>query len=364
MPRLYREAPLASIWEGSGNVQCLDVIRAMIRNPECVEAFAMRWAKGRCSSPGWTGSRRGFATTCAPIPPPSRRGPALWSSGWRSPSRARCWSASATRRWPMRSAPRASRARGPGVRHAAGRHRLHADHRPASSRGLRRRAAPGRRGNGLRDPALRARWGEEYVLVITGEGDAFCAGWDLQDAAELGGHSTRLGRSREPALDVRPKGLARDRCSRLQGAPWSGRITACSRASDGARLTAMCRNIRQLHNFDPPATEEEVQERGASYVRKISGSNKPSKANTEAFNRAVDEVAASTREAPRLARHERAAEGPRGRGGEAAGEVRSALRGVTRQVSEPVELADHLGEADRVGERVVVDVLRVSVGQW
>jgi hypothetical protein len=57
----------------------------------------------------------------------------------------------------------------------------------------------------------------------------------------------------------------------------------------------MCRNIRQLHNFDPPATEEEVQDAALQYVRKISGSSKPSKANTEAFNRAVDEVAASTR---------------------------------------------------------------------
>ena len=63
----------------------------------------------------------------------------------------------------------------------------------------------------------------------------------------------------------------------------------------GGRLTAMCRNIRQLHNFDPPATEEEVQDASLQYVRKISGSNKPSKANAEAFNRAVDEVAAATR---------------------------------------------------------------------
>ncbi len=56
----------------------------------------------------------------------------------------------------------------------------------------------------------------------------------------------------------------------------------------------MCRNIRTLHNFDPPATEEEVQDAALQFVRKISGSNKPSKANTEAFNRAVDEVAAAT----------------------------------------------------------------------
>lgn len=57
----------------------------------------------------------------------------------------------------------------------------------------------------------------------------------------------------------------------------------------------MCRNIRTLHNFDPPASEEEVRDAALQYVRKISGSNKPSKANTEAFERAVDEVAAATR---------------------------------------------------------------------
>jgi hypothetical protein len=57
----------------------------------------------------------------------------------------------------------------------------------------------------------------------------------------------------------------------------------------------MCRNIRTLHNFDPPATEEEVQDASLQYVRKISGSTKPSKANTEAFDRAVEEVADATR---------------------------------------------------------------------
>jgi hypothetical protein len=57
----------------------------------------------------------------------------------------------------------------------------------------------------------------------------------------------------------------------------------------------MCRNIRTLHNFDPPATEEEAQDAALQFVRKISGSNRPSKANTEAFNRAVDEVADATR---------------------------------------------------------------------
>jgi hypothetical protein len=54
----------------------------------------------------------------------------------------------------------------------------------------------------------------------------------------------------------------------------------------------MCRNIRTLHNFDPPATEDEVRASALQYVRKISGFSKPSQANTEAFERAVDEVAA------------------------------------------------------------------------
>ena len=57
----------------------------------------------------------------------------------------------------------------------------------------------------------------------------------------------------------------------------------------------MCRNIRQLHNFEPPATQEEVDDAALQFVRKISGSNKPSQANAEAFDLAVAEVAASTR---------------------------------------------------------------------
>ena len=58
----------------------------------------------------------------------------------------------------------------------------------------------------------------------------------------------------------------------------------------------MCRNIRTLHNFEPPATQEEVQDAALQYVRKISGSTKPSQANTEAFERAVEKVAEATRE--------------------------------------------------------------------
>lgn len=52
----------------------------------------------------------------------------------------------------------------------------------------------------------------------------------------------------------------------------------------------MCRNIRTLYNFEPPATEEETRSAALQYVRKISGFTKPSQANAEAFERAVDEI--------------------------------------------------------------------------
>jgi hypothetical protein len=58
----------------------------------------------------------------------------------------------------------------------------------------------------------------------------------------------------------------------------------------------MCRNIRQLHNFAPPATTEEVHDAALQYVRKVSGSTKPSQANAAAFERAVQAVAAATEE--------------------------------------------------------------------
>ncbi len=56
----------------------------------------------------------------------------------------------------------------------------------------------------------------------------------------------------------------------------------------------MCRNIKTLHNYEPPATEEEVRAAALQYVRKVSGATSPSKANEEAFARAVDEVADAT----------------------------------------------------------------------
>ena len=58
----------------------------------------------------------------------------------------------------------------------------------------------------------------------------------------------------------------------------------------------MCRNIKTLFNFEPPATDDEVRAASLQFVRKLSGFTKPSQANTEAFNRAVDDVAQVARE--------------------------------------------------------------------
>jgi len=86
----------------------------------------------------------------------------------------------------------------------------------------------------------------------------------------------------------------------------------------------MCRNIRQLHNFEPPATDDEVQASALQYVRKISGSTKPSQANQAAFDRAVEEVAAAT---TRLLEHLVTNAPPKNREEEAAkAKARSAQR--------------------------------------
>ena len=58
----------------------------------------------------------------------------------------------------------------------------------------------------------------------------------------------------------------------------------------------MCRNIKTLHNFKPPATEEEIRASSLQFVRKLSGFTKPSKTNEEVFNRAVEQVAQAARE--------------------------------------------------------------------
>jgi hypothetical protein len=89
----------------------------------------------------------------------------------------------------------------------------------------------------------------------------------------------------------------------------------------------MCRNIRQLHNFEPPASEDEVRAAALQYVRKISGFTKPSRANEEAFERAIEAVAAASIE---LLDHLVTAAPPKDREVEAAkARARSAARYAT-----------------------------------
>jgi hypothetical protein len=87
----------------------------------------------------------------------------------------------------------------------------------------------------------------------------------------------------------------------------------------------MCRNIRTLHNFAPPATEQEVRDAALQFVRKLSGTRKPSRANAAAFDQAVDAVAAAAR---RLLDDLVTTAPPRDRGEEAA---KARARGLARR---------------------------------
>ena len=86
----------------------------------------------------------------------------------------------------------------------------------------------------------------------------------------------------------------------------------------------MCRNIKMLFNFDPPASPDEVRDASLQFVRKISGFNKPSKANEAAFSKAVDEIAAASE---RLLRQLQTQAPPRNREDEAA---RARVRNLAR----------------------------------
>ena len=91
----------------------------------------------------------------------------------------------------------------------------------------------------------------------------------------------------------------------------------------------MCRNIKTLFNFDPPATDEEIRDAALQFVRKLSGFNAPSKANREAFDTAVDEVAAA---AERLFKSLETTAQPKDREEEAAkAKARSAERFGVKQ---------------------------------
>ena len=141
MPRLYREAPLASIWEGSGNVISLDVLRALVRTPRSLEVFLARAeaGAGRRPAPGrprW----RSWSRSSPAIPRRSSHARAAWSSRWRCACRARCSCATppaAVCRRVLRRAP--GRRRRPGVRDAAGGHGLRGDHRPQPPRPVAQR---------------------------------------------------------------------------------------------------------------------------------------------------------------------------------------------------------------------------------
>lgn len=100
-------------------------------------------------------------------------------------------------------------------------------------------------------------------------------------------------------------------------------------------MADMCRNIRTLANFEPPATSEEIRASALQFVRKLSGSSKPSKANEAVFARAVDEVTAA---AERLIRSLHTSAAPRDRAAEAAkARARSAER--YRPTAAPAEPA-------------------------
>src|SRR3954466_2107926 len=106
-------------------------------------------------------------------------------------------------------------------------------------------------------------------------------------------------RARDPGVEARgqalprgeaiaaPRALASAKASRYGSGPTRRRATE----------TLMCRNIRTLFNFEPPASEDEIRASALQFVRKLSGFNAPSQANAAAFDRAVDEVSAA---APRL----------------------------------------------------------------
>ncbi len=124
----------------------------------------------------------------------------------------------------------------------------------------------------------------------------------------------------------------------------------------------MCRNIKTLHNFEPPATDEEVYAAALQYVRKVSGSTKPSKANEEVFLRAVDEVAHITTLLLEGPRHRRAPARPRGRGREGARPGGEAIRSgcLTYAVDERRVLVRQVPQVGLRVDRAARDPLRSS----
>ena len=121
MPLLYREAPLNSVWEGSGNVNALDVLRALAREPEALDAWITEVGLARGGDPRLDPAIDETLALLGELmgdPAGWRSAPAGWPAGWPPCSRARCWCASRRPRWPTSSAPRASarRTTGPSAR--------------------------------------------------------------------------------------------------------------------------------------------------------------------------------------------------------------------------------------------------------
>jgi len=147
MPRLYREAPLASIWEGSGNVAALDALRALTRRPGSAEALIAELDQAAGRTAGWT---RRFSGCGRNSPTRLKPGPATWPRPSRSSSRARCSSGTAIPRWPTCSwRPAWPRMQGPSRAGATRSARSRPASIPRPSSGAPRR----RRGGVRRQPA-------------------------------------------------------------------------------------------------------------------------------------------------------------------------------------------------------------------
>ena len=110
MPRLYREAPLASIWEGSGNVMSLDVLRALSRSPASADALFAELDEAAGADARLDAFVADLRDELGDPAEPGDPARGAWSSAWAWRCRARCWSATPRPRWPTRSAPRAWRA--------------------------------------------------------------------------------------------------------------------------------------------------------------------------------------------------------------------------------------------------------------
>ena len=115
----------------------------------------------------------------------------------------------------------------------------------------------------------------------------------------------------------------------------------------------MCRNIRTLANFDPPATDDEIRASALQFVRKLSGSTKPSRANEAAFNQAVEDVTAA---AERLVRSLTTTAPPRNREEEARKAQRTRARALRRSPVTTARSARHAPAPDPAGDRSVVDL--------